>query len=490
MEKTMNNCYIGIDLGSTNTKAVLYDANFNLLGIASRPVTYERQGGIVEFNLTNYCNDLLEMLSELLKVKSITLKSIGFTGQAESLVVLDASGKPMMNAISWMDERSVKECTDLSKLFSEEIVHEVTGQAAVSPTWPATKILWLKNNKPEIFKNAKTYMLLKDYIVYYLTGKKLADMSIATFSLYFDIKKKCYWQEMLDAIGIDETALPPLTEPCVEAGTLLNNIASIIGADTNAKVNIGTLDHFAGMIGTGNTGTDQMTLSMGTVMAVAKMLEKGQTLPNDMALHYGYQPDTYVLLPVAESGGVSLEWFRRTCMPEVNYKKLNEVWEERTEISDVIFLPYINGTCAPEFDANATGVFWGLRQEHDAFDMAKAVIEGVSFLLKKNCDHLKQNGINCNEILAVGGGAKSPTWCQMWADTTGMTVKIPKEQEAASLGAAMIAAVVDGQFANYEDAAGKVVSFDAIYQPADTDKYNHKYARFCKLYDASVTLDK
>ena len=219
------------------------------------------------------------------------------------------------------------------------------------------------------------------------------------------------------------------------------------------------------------------------------MVEKGQSLPKDMALHYGYQPDTYVLLPVAESGGVSLEWFRRTCMPNVTYKALNEVWESR-ESSDVLFLPYINGTCAPEFDAKATGIFWGLRQEHDTYDMARAVIEGVSFLLKKNCEHLKQNGINCNEILAVGGGAKSPTWCQLWADATGMTVKIPREQEAASLGAAMIAAVVDGHFADYKTAAEQIVSFDAIYYPTNTDKYNQKYARFCKLYEATVAVSE
>ena len=484
----MKNCYIGIDLGSTNTKAVLYDEAFQLLGIASRPVTYVRQGGIVEFELSKYCNDLVEMLTELLKDKDVNVKSIAFTGQAESLVVLDKLGKPMMHAISWMDERSINECASLSQLFSEEQVHEVTGQAAVSPTWPATKILWLKNNNPEVFASAKTYMLLKDYIVYYLTGKMLADMSIATFSLYFDIKHKCYWKEMLDAISITEASLPPLSEPCQVAGSLLPEIANAIGATTSTKVNIGTLDHFAGMIGTGNTGSDQMTLSMGTVMALAKMLDKGQNATSDMALHYGYLPNTYVLLPVAESGGVSLEWFRRTFMADVNYKQLNEVWEERTDISDVIFLPYINGTCAPEFDPRATGVFWGLRQEHDAFDAAKAVIEGVSFLLKKNCDHLKKNGIDCHEILAVGGGAKSPTWCQMWADITGLTIKIPKEQEAASLGAAMIAAIAEGAFASYKEAAEKTVSFSAVYHPVNTEKYANKYNRFCKLYEASVAI--
>ena len=183
--------YIGIDLGSTNIKAAIYDKNFNLIDRQSRPVVYIRDNGFVEFDAWAYYLDLAGLLADMLKANSVShVDEIAFTGQAESLVVVGSDGKPMMNAISWMDERSTEECKVLAKQFDAATCEAITGQMAVLPTWPATKILWLKHNRPEIYENAATYMLLKDYIVYCLTGEKVADMSIATFSFYFDIYKK------------------------------------------------------------------------------------------------------------------------------------------------------------------------------------------------------------------------------------------------------------------------------------------------------------
>jgi xylulokinase len=472
--------YIGIDLGSTNIKAALYDSDFQLVSRLSKPVEYFRENGVVEFDAKAYCDDLVELLRLL--TKDVSVRQIAFTGQAESLVVVGKDGKPMMNAISWMDERSTEQCKVLEKQFPPEIVRSVTGQQAVLPTWPATKILWLKENRPEIYEGAESFMLLKDYVVYYLTGRKIADMSIATFSLYFDIYRKCYWRQMLEAIGIDESRLPPLAEPCSVAGTLLPELG--LG---EVEVNIGTLDHFAGMIGTGNCTPGGITLSTGTVMALSVMAETVNK-ESEIAVHYGFLPDTYVLLPVAESGGVSLEWFRRTCMEGVDYGKLNEVLESRDGKDELLFLPYLVGVSAPEFDADATGVFWGLRQEHDKFHMARAVMEGVAFMLRKNCEALNRSGTTCKAIMATGGGAKSPTWCQMQADITGLAVNVPKEQEAACLGAAMIAGVSDGRFAGYAEAAEHCVSMAACYTPQPTEFLEKKYRKFCALYKAALEI--
>ena len=480
--------FIGVDLGSTNIKAAIYDRNMQLIDRQSLPVEYIRENGFVEFDGEKYFDDLLQLLSGMLEKNRIShIEEIAFTGQAESLVVLDALGKPLTNVISWMDERSAEECEVLSRQFSGELCESVTGQMAVLPTWPATKILWLKNHRPEIFRAADCYMLLKDYIIYRLTGVKAADMSIATFSFYFDIYNKCYWQEMLKAIGIGEHQLPPLCEPCTAVGTLREEIASALGITGETRVNTGTLDHFAGMIGTGNIAPGGITLSTGTVMAMAAMSEGMKAKNSGIAMHYGFLPDTWVMLPVAESGGVSLEWFRRNCMGGTDYDTMNRVLAER-EKNDLLFLPYLVGTNAPEFDAGATGVFWGLRQEHDAIDMAGAVMEGVSFVLRKNCDHFRANGVSPTSIIATGGGAKSPIWCQLQADITGVPVYIPKEKEAACLGAAMIAAVSSGVFENYENAVKASVSFDKCYTPVPTEFLERKYHRFQALYTASLQI--
>lgn len=479
--------YLGIDLGSTNIKAALYDGDMKLKDRRSIPVSYIRENGFVEFDAKEYTKNLISLLSEILKENKVdTVLELAFTGQAESLVVVGDSGEPLMNAISWMDERSVVECSELEKIFSQEECESVTGQQAVLPTWPATKILWLKKNKPEIFENAATYMLIKDYIVFKLTGKKLSDMSIATFSFYFDIYKKCYWKKMLDAIGITEDKLPPLAEPCTVAGVIKEDVAEKIGIKATAKVNIGTLDHFAGMIGTGNIKNGKITLSTGTVMAMATFADEKTVGANGIAMHYGFLPDTHIMLPVAESGGVSLEWFKNSCMKDVPFKEIDEVVSKR-ERNDLLFLPYLVGVNSPEFDNNATGVFWGLRQEHDAFDMAYAVMEGVGFLLKKNCEHIEKSGTPVKEIIATGGGSKSDVWCQLQSDITNLPILIPKEKEAACLGAAIIAAVSDGKIESFDKAA-EMIEFEKHFEPSGDGHLIEKFKKFNALYKFSCEL--
>ena len=355
------------------------------------------------------------------------------------------------------------------------------------PTWPATKLVWLRENRPELFERAQKYVLLKDYFALRLTGRLMADMSIATFSLWFDIYNKRYWPEMLDALGIDEGRLAELAEPCTVAGELLPELASRIGLKAGTRVSIGTLDHFAGMIGTGATQPGRLTLSTGTVMALAALSSEPAPRSSGVAMHYGFRPDTHVMLPVVESGGVSLEWFRRTCMPGMDYGALNAELAKRGD-SGLLFLPNIVGTNAPAFDSDATGVFWGLRQHHDAVDMAGAVMEGVSFVLRENCEALAAAGAPVTEIIATGGGAKSPYWCQLHADCAGVPVSVPVEKDAACLGAAIIAAVAAGRFDCFEAAADACIRMERTYLPGD--RREEKYRRFKKLYQVALAVGR
>lgn len=483
--------YIGVDLGSTNIKVAIYTNDMQLVDRQSIPVEYIREKGFVEFNADTYFEGLTALIRSMVEKSQIhDVSQIILTGQAESLVVVDKNGNALMNAISWMDERSVKECSALETQFTPAEIEAVTGQMAVLPTWPATKILWLKNNRPEIFQNAATYMMLKDFIVYKLTGRMLADMSIATFTFYFDIYEKKYWQKMLDAIGITEDQLPKLAEPCTVAGNVTAKVADAAGLSADVKVNIGTLDHFTGMIGTGNVSLGGMTLSTGTVMALTTMSSEPAPRDSGIAMHYGFRPDTHIMLPVAESGGVSLEWFRRTCMGQIDYDMMNKELQKRDLPNNLLFLPYLVGTNSPEFDADASGMFFGLRQENDVYDMACAVMEGVAFMLRKNCDHIRAKGTEIRHIIATGGGSKSPIWCQLQADITGLPVVIPAEKEAACFGCAIIGAVTDGVFASFEEAADKCVGFTNMFEPANHDKYEKKFQKFCALYEAMLQVTR
>lgn len=476
---------IGVDLGSTNSKAGLYDGALQCLAMESVPVRYLREGNVVEFDAEAYVSDLTRVIRTLAAGQTERIASIALTGQAESLVVLGRDGAPLMNAISWMDERSVEECAMLEERFPGGECYARTGQPAALSTWPATKILWLRRNRPDIFAAADKFVLLKDFVAYRLTGVLMADCSIATFTFYFDIYEKRYWREMLDCIGIREAQLPPLAEPCTCAGGLLPDVARAMGLSDAVTVNIGTLDHFAGMVGTGNVEPGCMSLSTGTVMGLSTMAASSEARTSGIPMHYGFIPDTYVLLPVAESGGVSLEWFKNTCMDGVSYDELNRVLAAR-ERSEIVFLPYLVGVNAPEFDKDACGVFFGLRRRHDAFDMARAVMEGVAHLLKRNCDEMRSCGTEITRIIATGGGAKSPLWCQMQADITGIPVDIPAEKEAACLGAAIIGAVAAGAYPSYKAAADAVVRIEQSFTPVPSALYERKHRQYRLLYEAML----
>lgn len=481
---------IAVDLGSTNLKTAVYDEGLQLCGSLSAPVVYDRQGKTVEFDAEAYCESLLDMLAEHRRSGVLGAEepcTVCLTGQAETLVVLGENGKPLRPAISWMDERSDLECEELASKVDAATCYRVTGQMAVLPTWPATKVLWLQRNEPETFRRAAHYVLLKDYVVYFLTGKMLADMSIATFSFWFDIYKKQYWQQMLDLCGIRREQLLPLAEPCADAGRLTAEASARCGLK-NTSVNLGTLDHFAGMVGTGNIASGGVSLSTGTVMALATMASSAVAGDAGIAMHYGFLPDTHVMLPVAESGGVSLEWFKRACLGEMTYGELNEAILQREMPNSVLFLPYLVGTNAPEFDRDACGVFAGLRAEHDAVDMAYAVMEGVSHLLRRNLESIRKAGTEIKTIIATGGGAKSPVWCQLQADVTGIPVSIPREKEAACLGAAIIAAVSAGVYPSLQAACEKTVTFEKTYQPRENPALEKKYRQFGALYDAALTV--
>ncbi|MFA6682323.1 MAG: FGGY family carbohydrate kinase, partial [Sphaerochaeta sp.] len=435
-----------------------------------------------------YVSTIMDSIALMIDKKIITqtdTEQIIFTGQAESLVLLDAEDKCLMNAISWLDERSIEESKEIASHFPVSEWYSKTGQQAVLPTWPATKVLWLRKHKPEIFSKVASFMMLKDFVAFRFCGKKAADCSIATFSCYFDIFGKVYWKEMLEYLQITELQLPPLVEPGTVLGTLTKEAKHRSGLSCDTSINIGTLDHFAGMIGCGNVKEGSVSYSTGTVMALATIANPFSYHNSTISMHYGFLPDTYVMLPVAESGGICLQWFRDRFLPNSSFRDIDSEIVKRGSFNDIVFLPYLVGTNAPEFEVQASGLFWNLRFKHDAYDMAYAVMEGVAHLLKKNCDEIRANNTRIDRIIATGGGAKSSLWCQLQADITGIPVVVPKQEEAACLGAAIMGAVSMGLFDTYE-IDGVNTEFEREYLPRKNVKLETKIRQFAYLYDASL----
>lgn len=478
--------FISIDLGTTNIKAILFTDDLEQVFEISETVKYIKTGKYVEFSAEKYANNVLGLIKrckDKLSDKSDHIRTIVLTGQAESLVVIDKNGKPLRNGISWLDMRSEKECEELQSVFDQEKSYRITGQVSIIPTWPITKILWIKKNEPGIYNNVYKFLLLKDYIQYILTEKIVGEYSIYNFTYYFDIEKKEYWTEILDYCDIKPEQLPQLIEPCTDIGSISTNAAETIGIDTETTVNVGTLDHFAGMIGTGNIREGIISESTGTVLSIATLLKEPFFSNEKIPCHYGPFKNSYVLLSVCESGGISLEWYKTKFIEEKSFVEIDKILESRNTFNNLIFLPYITGVNAPEYNGEMRGVFYGINLNHDKYDFAAAVMEGVSHLLKKNINLFEKTGINTSEIISTGGGAKSRYWTQIKADVTDYKIAIPENQEAACFGAAIIAAVAGNIFSSYEDAVIKTVSIKHYVKPQTEQTLKNYYSKKHKIFN-------
>lgn len=482
---------IAVDLGTTNVKAASYTDKLIPLVSEHHGVEYIKNGGFVEFDPHKYYMIIQRLIRDCYQKSKDELGGepihLVITGQAESLVITDESGIPLRNGISWLDMRSQRECDELAEIFDERKCYEITGQPKIIPTWPLTKILWLKYHEPWCFARTKKYLLLKDYIIFRLTGKFIGEYSIYSFSYYFDITKKSFWKAPLDYCGVDVSQLPELVAPCSAAGQVLQEVLDGTGLPAGSDVNVGTLDHFAGMIGTGNIREGLISESAGTVSSIASFVSSPFSAPSHIPLYCGPFCDSYVYLPVCESGGISLEWFKNNFAGDESFDRINRVCMMRDMDSRLTFLPYLTGMNAPEFDPKATGCFYGVTISHDKYDFALAIMYGVASLLRKNIDYFRASGIRVEKIISTGGGAKSALWPQIKADICNLPVVIPQNQEAPCLGAAIIASVASGFYPDYMSAIQSSVKSKTVYMP-DPDRafFEKKHKLFTLLYDALV----
>lgn len=484
--------FISIDLGTTNIKISCYDSSLKVLATKSENVVYERNGDFVEFDAEAYYKMVTRLVRECCEAASFCkpypITQIILTGQAESLVMLNDQLAPIRKAISWLDMRSKKECDELKSVFSSDQCYPITGQPEIIPTWPITKILWLKKNEPETFSQIGKYLLLKDYIIFRLSSVFAGEYSIYNFSHYFDIVNKTYWNEILDYVGISKSQLIPLVEPRTVVGSVTMDTAGEIGLDCTTKVNVGSLDHFCGMIGTGNITDGMISESAGTVLSIATMVSNPDFEASRVPIHYGPFENKYVYLPVCESGGISLEWFKNTFLPNDSFNSINENVRAKELSESLMFLPYIAGTNAPEFNSNAKGIFYGVSAAQDKYDFALAVMEGVARLLQKNISYIGKSQPLSDMIISTGGGARSDIWSQLKADITGLTVAIPENEEACCLGAAIIGAVSEGIFPDFESAIKNSVKIKKKFIPHPVPLHEKKQKLFNELYDCLIPL--
>ena len=477
---------ITVDLGTTIIKFGIFDSRLKNISSHLIKCDLNIKANFVEFDIEKYWSKCKKGVLDLIlksKINPKKVASISLSSQAETLVILDSEDKPLCKAISWMDSRSSHECKILKENFDINQGYKTTGLPDIVTTWPITKMLWIRRNKKEIFKKAYKYMLLKDYIIYKFTGRYLSEYTIYNCSYYFDIIRKKYWEEILKFTGISTEKLPILIEPGDIAGNLLKENQDYFNFSNDVHLNVGCLDQMAGMIGVGNTSEGMVSETTGTVIAICTVLKKPLFNKYRIPCHYNAIKDTYTLLPVCESGGISLEWFKNNFLNRYDYNDINREVKKINPGSDgLIFLPYITGVNSPEFNQIAKGVFYGINICHNSSHFARAIMESLAYLIRKNLDCFKKLNINTNKIISLGGGSKSDGWNQIKADIIGKEIIVTEQDEPASLGAAILSASKMDSYKDLKDLINESIGIKKIYNPENKSVYEKQYKIFLDIY--------
>ncbi len=461
---------LGIDYGTTSVKAALFDENLNQLSASSKDYTLITKGDTVEFPAENYVNILKELLSEMKGADCLAIDT-----QCETLILADEDGKPVRNAIVWLDNRAEKEAREIEAHFGRKKVYEITGQPEITATWPACKLLWVKRNEPEVWAKTKKIFLLEDYLLYNLTGRFATEKTLQSSTIYFDIHKSVWWKEMLDYIGVSEDMLPALYDS-----------ASVVGEYNGTKVVTSAIDQIAGAIGAGVIKKGIISEMTGTTMVVFVPTDKVPEYNENSIVpcHYNYD-GSYVLLSWSPTAGMALKWFKNAFLPNLSFADIDVLAKDIAIGSDgVTFLPYLCGSTMPKYNPDARASFTGITAEHTPAHFARSIMEAISCMLKSSLDYL---GIEASEIRSMGGGANSALWCQMKSDITGKKLLTLKNKETACLGSAILASVGSGYFESVESAAG-MIQTDKIYTPSGAD-YSNVYKAFLK-YDDILNVKK
>lgn len=457
---------LGIDFGTTSVKSVMFDEKFNELASTLQDYTLKTQGDRVEFDAEKYFDLLTNAIKEA--AEKAPIDALAIDTQCETLILTDEDGNAVRDAIVWLDNRAVKEAEIIEKQFGRKKVYEVTGQPEITATWPAAKLLWVKNNEPEVWAKTKKIFLLEDYLLYKLTGKFVTEKTLQSSSLYFDVRNGSWWDEILEFIGVEKSMLPEL----LDSGVL-------VGEYNGIKVVTSAMDQVAGAVGAGVIKEGIISEMTGTTMAIFMPTEKMPEYDENsfVPCHYNFDGG-YALLSWSATAGMALKWFQKGFLSDKSFRELDEMAEKIAVGSDgVTFLPYLCGSTMPKYNPDARGSFTGLTPEHTPAHFARAIMESVACMLKSNLDYL---GVPVEEIRIMGGGAKSPLWCSMKTNLTGKKLVTLKNKETACLGSAILAGVGGGAFSSVEEAC-KNIATDKVYLPTGED-YTAVYENF-KKYD-------
>lgn len=478
--------YIGVDLGTSAVKLLLMNEYGEIKKIVSKEYPlYFPHPGWSEQQPEDWFTRTMEGIRELVTESDRTqVAGISFGGQMHGLVVLDRDDRVIRPAILWNDGRTGAETEYLNQTIGKEKLSEYTANIAFAG-FTAPKLLWMRKHEPDNFAKISKIMLPKDYLAYRLSGSFCTDVSDASGMLLFDVKNRCWSEDMLEICGIKSEMLPEIHESYEVTGKLKPEIADGLGLADTVKVVAGAGDNAAAAVGTGTVGDGRCNISLGTSGTVFISSRKfGVDAGN--ALHsFAHADGSYHLMGCMLSAASCNKWWNEDIL------KTGDFAAEQAGITGlgenpVFFLPYLMGERSPHNDPDARAMFIGMSMDTTREDMTQAVLEGVAFALRDSLEVARGLGIDIRRTKICGGGAKSPLWKRIIANVLDLNVDVVAVEEGPAMGAAMLAAVGCGEYASVEEAAEKIVRVvDTIEpEPGLVEKYEKKYQKFRMLYPA------
>ncbi len=482
--------YIGIDLGTSAVKLLLMDETGKIMHIVSKEYPlYFPQPGWSEQNPMDWYDATIIGLKELtVNIDKSHIAGLSFGGQMHGLVILDENDAVIRPAILWNDGRTAEQCHYLNEVIGRERLSNYTANIAFTG-FTAPKLLWIKEHEPENFARIKKIMLPKDYLVYRLTGVHCTDPSDASGMLLFDVRNRCWSEEMLNICDITKEQMPVVYESYEVVGTIKSSVAEVLGFSQNVIVAAGAGDNAAAAIGTGTVGEGRCNISLGTSGTIF-ISSREFCVDSHNALHaFAHVDGGYHLMGCMLSAASCNKWWMDEIIGVTDYKREQEAICELGRNS-VFFLPYLMGERSPHNDPNARAMFIGMTMDTSRKDMTLAVLEGVAFALRDSFEVAKSLGISIQRTTICGGGAKSELWKKIVANVLNIKVDIVECEEGPSYGGAILAAVACGEYKDVNEAASKITKVKATIEPTATlaEAYDEKYKMFHQIYPTVKNL--
>jgi xylulokinase len=460
---------VGLDIGTTGVKALALSEDGAVVGRAEEEYSLSTpRPGWAEQDPEDWVRGAEAALAQL----GVQGDRVGLSGQMHGLVVLDAEQRILRPAILWNDQRTAAECAEIEERVGLSRLIELTGNRAL-PGFTAPKLLWLRRHEPEVYGRIARVLLPKDFVRLRLFGELATDVADASGTLLFDVARRRWSEEVLDALEVPPEWLPPVSESTEVAGAG---------------------DQAAGAIGVGVHSPGPASVVLGTSGVVFAALESFVRDPEGRAHVFCHAvPSTWHAMGVMLSAAGSLGWFRRTFAPGVPPDRLDAeaaAWEPGAE--GLLFAPYLAGERTPHADPNARGAFVGLALRHDRGALVRSILEGVAYGLRDSLELLRGLGCRVDVGRVSGGGARSAIWLEIAASVLGLPLQRTAVEEGAAYGAALLGGVAAGVFADAREAVEACVRVrDEIAPNPEWERtYVEGYERYRALYPALRPLEE